>query len=184
MPKARLSNTLLLVAAGGLPVMQSHIPILAWILAAYLLALSIVSVFLVCRLWPPSEQLKEEGPIQIITRPVIVSRETHILLIVLAMGLVGGCAYDLWVLADNVVQLGSAEPSLRAFKETQAVWYVLRPWTSSLISLIFYGFIRSGLFVANIGKGEDINVYGMAGLAGASGFLAGQTYDKLAAFLK
>jgi hypothetical protein len=164
---------------------QTHIPNLAWIVAAYLLTLSIASVYLVCRLWPPSEQIKEEeGPVRIIIRPVSVKRETHILLIVLTMGLVGGCAYDLWTLADNVVQLGSAKPSDRAFKEVQAIWYILRPWTSCLISLIFYGFIRSGLFVANLGSGKDINVYGMAGLAGAAGFWAGETYDKLAALLK
>jgi len=39
---------------------QIHIPNLAWIVAAYLLVLAIVSVYLLCRLWPPSEQLKEE----------------------------------------------------------------------------------------------------------------------------
>jgi hypothetical protein len=165
--------------------MQIHIPNLAWIVAAYVLVLAIVSVYLLCVLWPPSEQLKEEeAPVRIIAWPIPVRRETHILLIVLTMGLIGGCAYDLWILADNVVQLGAAKPSDRAFKEVQAIWYVVRPWTGCLISLIFYGFIRSGLFVANLGSGKDINVYGMAGLAGVAGFWAGETFDKLAALLK
>lgn len=165
--------------------MQIHIPNLAWIVAAYLLVLAIISLYLLCRLWPPSEQLKEEeAPVRIIAGPVSVRRETHILLIVLIMGLIGGCAYDLWILADNVVQLGAAKPSERAFREVQTIWYVVRPWTGSLISLIFYGFIRSGLFVANLGSGKDINVYGIAGLAGVAGFWAAEAFDKLAALLK
>src|SRR4030081_1979806 len=84
------------------PGVQAHIPPLAWILAAYLLVLAIISVYLVFRLWPSSEQLKNDAElVRIIASPVSVRRETHILLIVLAMGLVGGCAYDLWNLADN-----------------------------------------------------------------------------------
>jgi hypothetical protein len=175
-----------MIASRG-AVVQVHVPILAWVLAAYLLVLAIVSVYLVCRLWPPSEQLNEDAElIRFIAHPVSVGRETHILLIVLAMGLVGGCAYDLWTLADNVVYLEATQPEYkaRAFREVQTVWYALRPWTSCFICLIFYGIIRSGLMVANLGNGKDINVYGIAGLAGAADFFAGQTYDKLAAFLK
>src|SRR3954454_2919167 len=79
-----------------------HIPILAWVLAAYLLLLAIVSVYVVCSLWPNSEKLTAETEqIQIFTCSVPVGRETHILLIVLAMGLVGGCAYELWILRER-----------------------------------------------------------------------------------
>ncbi len=165
--------------------MQGQVPILAWVLTAYIFVLAGVSVYLVCKLWPPSEQLnEEERPFVIFARPISLPRETHILFIVLLMGLIGGCAYDLWNLANNVIELGSAKPATRAFKNVQAIWYVLRPWTSCLLSFIFYGFVRSGLYVVSVGSGKNINVYGMAGLAGAAGFMANEVYDKLATFIK
>src|SRR3954467_2184203 len=78
------------------------IPILAWVLAAYPLLLAIGSVYVVCSLWPSSEKLTAETEqIRIFTCSVPVGRETHILLIVLAMGLVGGCAYELWILRER-----------------------------------------------------------------------------------
>jgi len=157
---------------------------LAWILATYLLALAFVAAYLSFALWPPAQQLNEgERPIRIFGRSLSIQREAHILLIVLAMGLLGGSAYDLWTLSDNVSYLSYPLEYQRAFRETQAVWYVLRPWTSSFMSVIFYGFIRSGLLVANIGSGKEINVYGIAGIAGVSGFLSGQLYERFSNLL-
>lgn len=162
---------------------QTHVPALAWVLAAYVLMLAVFATYLVCVLWPSSAQLAEEQElIRLPGREVTITRETRILLLVLAMGLIGGCAYVLWTLADNVVYLGATDPSYhaRAFKEVQAVWYVLPPWTSCMITLIFYGLIRSGLFmVAHFSNGKEINVYGIAGLSGAAGFFSGRAYDHL-----
>jgi hypothetical protein len=61
--------------------------------AAYLLVLAIVALSLLCRLWPPSEQLKEEeAPVRILVGQVSVRRETHILLIVLTSAFALCCA--------------------------------------------------------------------------------------------
>jgi hypothetical protein len=64
-------------------------------------------------------------------------------------------------------------------RDTQVVWYIMRPWTSALISLIFYGLLRSWLLVVNLGAAKIINVYGLAGLAGVVGFVANEIFDKL-----
>jgi flagellar basal body-associated protein FliL len=167
-------------------VLMTSLIILAVILMIYLLMLSLTSVAAAIFLWPSTGQLeKEASTIDVFGREIVLQRETHILMLVFVMGLIGGCAYDLWRLADNVNELQSSAPKDYSFREAQAVWYIVRPLTGSLLSIISYGLIRSGLFVVTAtAKTEDINVYGIAGLSGVAGFFAGATYDKLEAILK
>ena len=146
-------------------------------LAIYLLAVSLASIVMVFTLWPESAQLTaEHSQVRIFSRIIKVPREKHLLLLVLLMGLIGGCSYALWWFAHRV--------ATGELQERHVVWYVLRPWISCFMTLIFYGLVRSGLFVTNLGNSKNINIYGMAGLAGAAGFLAAQVFEKLEGLLK
>ncbi len=148
-------------------------------LAAYLMSLALFAVALVYVLWPASEQLeREKSPINVFGIKCAVAREQHLLLLVLLMGFIGGCAWALWFFAYNI-----ATPD-RGLKDAQFLWYILRPWTCALMTLIFYGLLRSGLMVVNVGHAKTINVYGLAGLAGAAGFGANTLFDKFSAIFQ
>lgn len=146
-------------------------------LAIYLSGLGLGSVWIVYQLWPESAQLSEaEVPVRILGRITNMPRERHLLSLILLMGLIGGCAYALWWFSHRT--------ATGEIQNAHVMWYLLRPWASCLVGLIFYGLFRSGLFVANLGHSKDINAYGMAGLAGAAGFFANQVLDKIAGLLQ
>ncbi|NJL28327.1 MAG: hypothetical protein HC897_10775 [Thermoanaerobaculia bacterium] len=57
-------------------------------------------------------------------------------------------------------------------------WYILRPFIGSALALIFYFVVRAG-FVQNGSGPENLNLFGIAGLAGLTGMFSKQATDKL-----
>jgi hypothetical protein len=57
-------------------------------------------------------------------------------------------------------------------------WYVLRVFVGSALAVLFYFAIRGGFFSTSSG-GSEINVYGIAALAGLVGLFSKQATDKL-----
>lgn len=157
-------------------------PELSYFVAVYLIVLAAIAVALVYMLWPPAEQLTEEKTkVTIFGRDVAVAGEQHLFLMILLMGFIGGAAWAMLHFAFNAAVTG--QRGYTGLRDTQVVWYTMRPWTSALITLIFYGLLRSGLLVVNLGAAKIINVYGLAGLAGVVGFVANEIFDKLTPIL-
>jgi hypothetical protein len=126
-------------------------PELSYFIAAYLIVLAAIAVTLVYMLWPPAEQLSEEKTkVTIFGRDATIAREQHLFLMVLLMGFIGGAAWAMLHFAFNAAVTG--QRGYTGLRDTQVVWYIMRPWTSALIGLIFYGLLRSGLLVETWGQ--------------------------------
>ncbi|PTB21643.1 hypothetical protein C9I57_08445 [Trinickia symbiotica] len=63
-------------------------------------------------------------------------------------------------------------------------WYILRPFVGSALAAILYlavrgGFMTAGMSGGNSAGGSDVNLYGIAAMAGLVGMFAKQATDKL-----
>ena len=99
-----------------------------------------------------------------------VSPEVRIILLVVIAGALGSFIH---VVSSFVDYVGNKE-----FEGCWTWWYFLRPFSGSVLALIFYLIIRGGLLSTQI-EGNDLSHYGVAGMAGLVGLFSRQAIDKL-----
>jgi hypothetical protein len=95
--------------------------------------------------------------------------EISLLLLVLIVGALGACLHALTSLSEYV--------GTKKFKESWALWYILRPFVGATLSILFYFVVRGGLFDQSRATGGKF--YGLIALAGLVGLFSKQALYKL-----
>ena len=125
----------------------------------------------------PSSDVAESGEktswseeVHILMFDFTVSHEVRIILLVIIAGALGSFIH---VISSFVEYVGS-----KKFRGSWTWWYFLRPFSGSVLALIFYLIIRGGLLSTQI-AGTDLSRFGVTGLAGLIGLFSKQAIDKL-----
>ena len=98
------------------------------------------------------------------------SAATALLALVVLAGTLGGLVFTATSFSTHVAK--------NDFGTSWQWWYVLRPFTGAGLALITYLLIRGQLLGLN-GPSEDLNPYGVAGLAALTGLFSKQAITKL-----
>ena len=92
-----------------------------------------------------------------------------LLLLVLIVGALGACLHALTSLSEYV--------GTKKFKESWALWYILRPFVGATLSILFYFVIRGGFFPQVGASGKKF--YGIIAISGLIGLFSKQALYKL-----
>lgn len=129
-------------------------------LAAYLFFFTILSSTALFLLWPG---MSAQGWLAL-------SDEGRYVAIVIAAGVLGSAVHASTTLADYVGN--------RRVAKSWVLWYISRVFIGGALALIFYITIRAGFFSTAASVG-DINLFGVAALAGLVGMFSKGVSDKL-----
>jgi len=99
-----------------------------------------------------------------------ISHEVRIILLVIIAGALGSFVHVVTSFVDFV--------GAKKFKGSWTWWYFLRPFSGSVLALIFYLIIRGGLLSTQI-EGTDLSHFGVTGMAGLIGLFSKQAINKL-----
>lgn len=143
--------------------------------------LSLLIVYVLFQMWPETDtsplitaNTANESASSISTslfgRPWSISAEQRLILIVILSGALGGSIH---AASSFVTFVGN-----RQFFRSWILWYALRPFIGMALALIFYFFLRGGLFSAGADV-STVNPFGVATIAGITGMFSKQAIDKL-----
>lgn len=104
-----------------------------------------------------------------------VSVETSIFLIALMFGIVGSTVHSANSLASYIGN--------RRFGSSWAPWYFLRPLIAAALAMLAYTVFRAG-FLSTKASPDNINLFGVAAIAGLAGLFSKQVIDKLEDVMK
>jgi hypothetical protein len=144
------------------------------LLGIYLVALALVLGYLLIELWPTLETdaqgnaLKSE--VTLFFTRFKFTPDTSLMFLVILLAAVGSYVH---AATSFVTFVGN-----RRMSRSWVWWYILRTFIGITLALIFYFVIRGGLLSAGT-SGEDLNVYGIAAVAGLVGLCSKQATDKL-----
>lgn len=99
-----------------------------------------------------------------------ISAEVRLIILVLIAGALGSYIHIATSFVDFVGN--------KKLKRSWLWWYILRPFSGSILALIFYMIIRGGLLAGQI-EGTALSRYGVTGLSGLIGLFSKQAIDKL-----
>lgn len=125
------------------------------LLGLYLAVATAILVVAVLAIWPSD---------------VTQAKESDLLVIVLLGGALGSCIH---AMTSYVSYVGN-----ETLRGSWFAWYVLRPFIGAPLALVFFFVLRGGLFGASA-RPEQVNLYGVAAIAGLTGLFAKQATDKL-----
>jgi hypothetical protein len=136
------------------------------------LGLGFIFLYLLVTLWPAVEAANDgmDGGVTWFWRRFELSADATILLLVILVSAVGSYIHVTVSFSDFAGN--------RQLVGSWFWWYVLRVFVGSALAVLFYFAIRGGFFSAASGS-EEINVYGIAALAGLVGLFSKQATDKL-----
>lgn len=139
----------------------------------YLMALNLLLVYLLIRVWPGKLPTGDEL-IHVTIIPRYFERNLDLETVYLSLvALVGGLGAFIHLATSFTEFLGN-----RTFIASWKWWYALRPFIGSALALMVYFAARGGL-IANSGGAKDLSPYGIAALAGLAGMFSKQATDKL-----
>jgi hypothetical protein len=101
-----------------------------------------------------------------------ISRELHLLLLVLVAGALGSYVHAIKSLADF---LGN-----RTLTASWFWWYVTRPFLGMALAVIFYAAIRGGFVAGSPADVKSVNPFGVVAVAALVGMFADKASQKLA----
>lgn len=149
----------------------------------YLIILAIILIYLFVAFWPqeaanitePQPQGNDNstwsGKVNILFIPEFnISYEVRMILLVILAGALGSYVHITTSFVDYVGN--------RNLKRSWLWWYILRPFSGSILAVIFYMIVRGGLISGQI-EGSSLSHYGIAGIAGLFGLFSKQAIDKL-----
>lgn len=143
------------------------------ILVAYIAILAAVSTALGLTAWRSVElATAAEGTTDLRLLGVTwsVSAESSIFLVVICFGVIG-----------SIVHMGTSLTSYIGngrFRTSWSAWYFLRPFIATALAVLSYTVFRAGLFSGQA-PAENINLFGVAAVAGLAGLFSKQVIDKL-----
>jgi hypothetical protein len=148
-------------------------------LCAFYIVLSIVFLFLAYYLWP-NKTVDANGAVDWSSNTSVrlggwdIEYEGRLILIVIIAGSLGACIHGTTSL---VTFRGN-----RNLRASWFCWYLLRPFIGSMIALIAYLLLRGGILLIGSNSNSinnDLNPYGITGIAGLVGMFSKQATDKL-----
>lgn len=148
----------------------------AWVGGVAILLLFPVLVYVTARLWPvsfdcPSQQVGKPGWCELLYvfgGRLWISHEFRLLILVAVVGCLGSYIHMATSFADY---LGNGKLMARWLW-----WYALRLPIGGALAVVFYMALRGGLLGGSV---KDLNLYGIAALAGLAGMFSRQAADKL-----
>lgn len=142
------------------------------IFGVYLVILNVLLVYLLLKFWPETTPPASDtvGLLPGGRWPLNVPPSRRYLLIVALAGALGSYVH---LATSFAVYAGN-----RQLKASWVWWYVLRPFIGTGLAIILYFVVRGGLLAGN-GSEEDLNLYGIAAIAGMAGMFSKQATDKL-----
>jgi hypothetical protein len=96
---------------------------------------------------------------------------TTVVFLVLAFALVGS--------ATQAVTAFAGFLGKETFERSWTAWYLLRPFSAMLLGLLTYVVFRAGFLSASPSTTEDLNLYGIAAIAGFAGLFSREVVEKL-----
>lgn len=139
---------------------------LAILLITETIALVVAMVFL----WPTAHPGDAVGTATDPTLPATLSPETELLLLVMVCGGLGATLHAIYSFCDYVGN--------RRFQLSWTVWYLGRLPVGMAVALVLYLTLRGGFTGFSSGV-NDLNLYGVAGLAALTGMFSRQAVTKL-----
>ena len=145
-----------------------------WI-GIYYLIMAVILSLLVFVLWPISTGSDPQGWSPAVSLFGVelfspLDAEIRLLLIVVVVGALGSYVH---AVTSFVSFVGN-----RKLVASWLWWYLLRPFIGMTLALIFYFVIRGGLLSSG-SDSTDVNVFGVAAIAGLAGMFSKQATDKL-----
>ncbi len=135
------------------------------ILGLYLLALMIVLLYLLITTWPEKEETTGLSLFGL-----GLGMEGRILLLVSFAGALGACIHG----ATSFIYFCGKAQLLKSW----GWWYILRPFIGASLAAIVYAALRGSIFTARMTP-ENMNIFGIAAIAGLSGMFSKQAVEKL-----
>ena len=111
-------------------------------------------------------------PVNFIIGDWLVTRETQLILLVLAAGALGSFVHALKSLADFIGN--------RTAEASWYWWYVSRPFLGSTLALIFYAVLRGGFLTGTPADVRVVNPFGAVAVAALVGMFSDKAIHKLA----
>lgn len=144
------------------------------LIAALFFATLMLCGYTAIMLWPPDcvNGQCADNPARYFGWTVTLHRAENLLVIVAVSGAIGALIHAGSSFADYVGN--------RQLVWSWVWWLVIRVPIGIALALVFYLLIRGGLIVPNGSTEQQINPYGIAGLAALVGMFAKQATDKLA----
>lgn len=142
------------------------------VLGVGLLLFGIVLLYLLVTLWPAvtAAQANAGASVTWFWRDLQFTADTTLLMLVVLVSALGSYVHVTVSFSDFAGN--------RQLATSWVWWYLLRAFVGSSLAVLFYFAVRGGFF-ASASETEQINVYGMAALAGLVGLFSKQATDKL-----
>jgi len=134
-------------------------------LGFYLLALMVALLYLLITTWP-----EKEGTAGLSLCRLVLGKEGRILLLVSFAGALGACIHG----ATSFIYFCGKGQLLKSW----GWWYIFRPFIGASLAAIVYAALRGSILTARITP-QDVNLFGIAAIAGLSGMFSKQAVDKL-----
>jgi hypothetical protein len=139
---------------------------------AYLILLNLTVIYLLLKLWPPTDIKAASGVVRFLpwTREVQLSIELRYLMLAAVAGAAGSCIH----LATSFASyLGNSR-----FINDWGWWYIQRPFNSALLAVLVY-LIARGTLLRDGGTAHNLSLYGICALSGLMGMFTSQVTEKL-----
>jgi hypothetical protein len=142
------------------------------LLGLLLLGLGLVLLYLLLTLWPAVDAAKEgrDGSVTWLWRRIDLTADATLLLLVILVSALGSYVHVTVSFSDFAGN--------RQLVSSWVWWYLLRVFVGSSLAVLFYFAIRGGFF-SSASDSSEVNVYGIAALAGLVGLFSKQATDKL-----
>ncbi len=146
---------------------QRHVrSVWKWLIASYLMGMTLLCVFMVIHLWPASaSQIRggaHSGGVDLLW-VIPLPAESRLILLVAFAGAVGAQVH---AMRSFVTYVGT-----RRLENSWLLYYIAKPFIGSSLALVFYFVIRGGFFSGSAGT-DDMSVFGFVGLAGLVGLFS------------
>jgi hypothetical protein len=137
-----------------------------------LLVLGVVFLYLLVTLWPAVEDAQQnlDSTVTWFWRDLDLTADTTLLLLVVLVSGLGSYVHVTVSFSDFAGN--------RQLVSSWVWWYVLRVFVGSSLAVVFYFALRGGFF-SSASDSSQVNVYGIAALAGLVGLFSKQATDKL-----
>jgi len=141
-----------------------------------LIVFALILVYLLLSFWPSGFEPKTTGAtvqdVRLIATGIHISIGADIQLLIVVM-LAGGFGSFIHTATSFGDFVGNGKLS-----RSWLWWYILKPFIGMSLALVLYLVVRGGFLSGSVTTGE-LNVYGMAALAGMAGMFSKQATDKL-----
>lgn len=140
-----------------------------WLVFAYIAVMLSFTLWVLVRIWPDGSDE------QLTLCTFSIHTESRYLLAIITSGTIGALSETAYSFIRYV--------GTRQFRLSWAMWYLLKPLIGASLALVIYLLVRGGFF-AGSAQPQDINLFGLAGLACLAGLNSKEMLEKLESLAK